>query len=82
MHTIKSLRQNGYKVRVMHSRVYEKPDYVLQAKGGITEIEITTPDKLVTVKGISKCSDLDCFSRKIGNNIALGRALKLLNIDN
>ena len=80
-HTIKSLRQSGYKVRVMHSRIYEKPDYILQAKGGLTEIEVTTPDKRQTVKGISKCSEIDCFSRKIGNNIALGRALKQLNLE-
>ena len=81
MHTIKSLRQNGYKVRVLHSRVYVKPDYILQAKGGLTEIEITTPDKVSTVKGTAKCSDIDCFSRKIGNDIALGRALKQLNLE-
>jgi hypothetical protein len=80
-HTIKSLRQNGYKVRVMHSRVYEKPNYDLKAKGGLTEIEITTPDKTQTVKGSAKCSDVDCYSRKIGNNIALGRALKQLNLE-
>lgn len=81
MHTIKSLRQCGYKVRVLHSRVYEKPNYILQAKGGLTEIEITTPDKSLTVKGTAKCSDDDCFSRKIGNDVALGRALKQLNLE-
>ena len=66
-HTIKTLRQSGYKVRVMHSRVYTKPEYSLQAKGGLTEIEITTPDHSQTVKGAAKCSDIDCFSRKVGN---------------
>jgi len=80
-HTIKTLRQSGYKVRVMHSRVYTKPEYSLQAKGGLTEIEITTPDHSQTVKGAAKCSDIDCFSRKVGNAIALGRALKILNIE-
>jgi hypothetical protein len=80
-HTIKSLRQSGYKVRVMHSRVYIKPKYQLQAKGGLTEIEVTTPDRSQTVKGSAKCSDIDCFSRKVGNAIALGRALKMLNIE-
>ena len=79
-HTIKTLRQSGYKVRVMHSRVYTKPEYNLEAKGGLTEIEVTTPDMSTTVKGISKCSDIDCFNRKIGNSIALGRAIKKLNI--
>lgn len=80
-HTIKTLRQSGYKVRVIHSRVYTKPEYNLQAKGGLTEIEITTPDHSQTVKGAAKCSDIDCFSRKVGNAIALGRALKMLNIE-
>jgi len=79
-HTIKQLRQNGYKVRVMHSRVYEKPDYILMAKGGTTEIEVTTPDGAQTVKGVAICSAEDCFNRKTGNQIALGRALKQLEV--
>lgn len=50
----------------------------LVAKGGSTTIEITTPDRSVTVAGTSICSELDNFDRKLGNSIALGRAIAKL----
>lgn len=80
MKTIAQLRQTGYKVRVLHSRpvVYQqKLDgsiKVFSPKGGKTVIEVTTPDG-VTVMGESKCSDKDSWNRRMGNQIALGRAL-------
>jgi hypothetical protein len=84
--TIKQLRQQGFKVRVLHTRKYHTPNayYIdntrreLLPKGGSTKIEITTPDKTTTVFGESICSDEDLFNRKVGNSIALGRALKAL----
>lgn len=83
--TIKQLRQTGYKVRVLHTRNYKtvhKMDGVykeLLAKGGSTTIEVTTPDRSITVAGTSICSELDNFDRKLGNSIALGRAIAKLN---
>lgn len=85
METIKSLRQKGYKVRVIHTRntkQLQKPDgisEVIEAKGGNTRIELTNLDKTITVMAEAKCSDSDSFNHKIGNQIALGRAIKLLN---
>jgi hypothetical protein len=84
--TIKDLRYAGYKVRVLHSRPtsYQcKLDGkvpVVSAKGGTTVIEVTTPDGKKTVKGISECSNKDSWNRKVGNRIALGRALVQLEI--
>lgn len=82
--TIKSLRQQGYKVRVMHTRRYKAVNKLsgavleLQAQGGSTTIELTTPDTQHTVFGKTVCSLEDNFNKKTGNAIALGRALKAL----
>lgn len=81
--TIEKLRRAGFKVRVLHARHYGTADITrmsgyekrLSSKGGDTRIEITTPDKQTTVVGIAKCSLQDSFDRKLGNQIALGRAL-------
>lgn len=83
-YTIKQLRQNKYKVRVMHSRLNEcvkkiGGDYFqIASRGGSTTIEVTTPDKQITVTGKSVCSLEDNFNRRVGNEIALGRALQQL----
>ena len=84
--TIKDLRQKGYKVRVMHKRNYIKRARMfsehgeLSARGGSTTIELTTPDKQHTVFGEAMCSHEDNFDHKVGNSIALGRALKQLDV--
>lgn len=82
--TIKQLRQRGYKIRVLHTR-HQNPVQKLMGKafelsphGGSTTIELTTPDKQYNVFGKSVCSLEDNFNRKVGNSIALGRALKQL----
>ncbi len=86
--TIKQLRQAGFKVRVIHQREFDSIYKIsgeyknLRARGGRTTIQITTPDKQQTVTGVSLCSELDNFNHKIGNQIALGRALQQLkNVD-
>lgn len=85
MTTIKQLRYAKYKVRVMHERNYKTikkidGDYKeLCSRGGKTKIEITTPDQSITAVGISICSNEDSYNRRVGNQIALGRALKELN---
>jgi len=82
--TIKSLRQQGYKVRVMHARHHQTKQKIsgtvleLAARGGSTTIELTTPDKQHTVFGKAVCSLKDNFNKKMGNAIALGRALAAL----
>jgi hypothetical protein len=83
-YTIKYLRQKGYKVRVMHTRHFHEKKRLngsskeVSARGGSTTIEITTPDKEHNVFGKSVCSLEDNFNRRVGNEIALGRAIEIL----
>jgi hypothetical protein len=73
-------------VRVIHKRNTIKIQKVMgvahevSARGGSTTIELTTPDKRYTVSGKSICSMEDNFNHKVGNSIALGRALKELEV--
>lgn len=84
--TIRDLRYAGYKVRVLHSRPMsytckmsgQSPE--VSAKGGTTVIEITTPDGKKTVTGKAECSIKDVWNRKLGNKIALNRALLQLDV--
>lgn len=85
--TIKQLRQTGYKVRVMHTRKHNLLRAIdgsfykqMSNFGGYTRIELTTPCGSVTVAGESTCSDKDNFNRRLGNSIALGRALENLRV--
>ena len=79
--TIKTLRQSGYKVRVIHTRNTEKTlriggmCEVISNFGGHTKIEVTTPDFKHSAIGEARCSDKENFNKHIGNSIALGRAL-------
>jgi hypothetical protein len=88
--TIQKLRKAGFKVRVLHERHYEVPptrmsrmdqSRRLSAKGGYTRIEVSTPNKEITVVGEAYCSLKDSFNRKLGNSVALGRALAKLEKD-
>lgn len=81
--TVEKLRKNNYKVRVIHSRRTEHgvvlPYYIvrgkpLDAKGGSTRVEITTPNGQ-ELSAEARCSNKDNFNRKTGLAIALGRAL-------
>jgi len=84
--TIRQLRRAGFKVRVLHTRHYDTvginrlsgPVSRLSCKGGRTRIQITTPDKEIDVEGVAECSLQDSFNRKVGNSIALGRAIQEL----
>lgn len=69
--TIHQLRRSGWKVRVIHGVTDE--ENVLSDR--FTRIEITSPDSKDAV-GIAFCSRKDQWNRKLGNRIALGRALK------
>ncbi len=83
--TIKQLRQKGYKVRVMHNRHQVsikkfggEQYFEVSARGGSTTIEVSTPNKQHHFIGKAVCSFEDNFSKKVGNSIALGRALSSL----
>ena len=82
--SIKNLRQSGWKVRVLHERNYflknrfDGNSTEVSAKGGRTEIQLTSPDGKVNVSGKAICSEEDNFNRKVGNAIALGRAWNLV----
>jgi len=79
--TIMQLRRSGYKVRVIHTRNFEKIQKIdgvymgISSRGGKTRIEITTPSG-EDVVGEAICSKEDNWNRKLGNSIALGRALQ------
>jgi hypothetical protein len=83
MNTIAQLRRNGYKVRVLHSRPklsIQKIGGVMteyNPKGGTTIIEVTSPDGRNAI-GASQCSEKESWNRKMGNQIALGRAMAQL----
>lgn len=71
--TIQNLRQNNWKVAVIHKTTDVEKKY--------TRIIITTPDKTKHAEGFAYVHKQDTFNRKIGNRIALGRALKNLEND-
>jgi len=90
--TVHSLRNNGYKVRIIHWRypvneerkicgdlVHQSqiPPSYRSTRGGVTEVEITTPDGQ-NYFAQAHCHINDCFNRKLGVKIALGRICKRL----
>ena len=82
--TIESLRKSGYKDRVIHrfwcGKDREQVNTNLLADDGrydVTQIDITTPDGR-DASGYAYRAKGDQYNRKIGNAIALGRALKQL----
>ena len=82
--TIKQLRQSGFNARVMHTRNTVKVSKGFSIVdevsnfGGLTRIELTTPDMEFNVVGEAVCSNKDMFNRRVGNDIALGRAIASL----
>jgi len=84
-YTVQNLRQNGYKVRVIH-RMYNNIDgefinvdrLASDGNPNVTQIEVTTPDKTKTVFGFSYRAKGDQYHRKLGNLIALNRAMDTL----
>ena len=69
--TIHQLRRAGWKVRVIHGK-YENSNELFDR---YTRIELTSPNGKDS-SGIANCSKKDQWNRKLGNRIALGRALK------
>jgi hypothetical protein len=69
--TIHQLRRAGWKVRVIHGQ-YENDEALFDR---YTRIELTSPEGKDSF-GVANCSKKDQWNRKLGNRIALGRALK------
>lgn len=79
MISIKTLRKSGYKVRVLHFRnIFDNKSL---EKGGKTVIQIRTPDGQ-EIEGQAVCSDKDNYNKRIGIQIALGRALSSIQKNN
>lgn len=81
METVKSLRQKGYRIKVLHSRreAWDEENGVIDRryheKGGSTEVRIFSDSNKWITTGNSVCSIKDNYDRKQGVRIALGRAL-------
>lgn len=75
MHTVESLRKLGWKVRVRHFRREAKSE--INPRGGKTIVEITLPDGR-TLCGFARCSRKENFNKRLGVEIALGRAMKFV----
>lgn len=82
--TIQQLRQSGYKVRVLHRDWIgldrERVDISRLARDKnpcVTQIDVTSPDGKNST-GYAFRATGDNYNRKLGNQIALGRALKNL----
>ncbi|MDD5651396.1 MAG: DUF1876 family protein [Candidatus Nanoarchaeia archaeon] len=83
MYSVYSLRKNGYRVWVQHIRPVitiqddnnNFRDEVL-SRGGETKVEVRVrdTDALIGV-GTARCSLKDNYNKKLGVQIALGRAL-------
>ena len=86
--TIQQLRNNGYKVRVLHCRLYNGyhtwqnggHEYIQRnapvdpdSKGGSTQVIIDSPDGK-HFRGLAMCSKKDNYNKKMGVKIALGRS--------
>lgn len=86
--TVQQLRNNGYKVKVLHYRLYDGKQYSYKdilsiyrtsikpkpdSKGGSTILIIDSPTG-EHFEGISRCSKKDNYDKKLGVRIALGRS--------
>jgi hypothetical protein len=82
--SVKSLRQNGFKVRVQHQRFCVGggmlPEYQIRQekfqfspKGGKTTILVSRLSDGTNFTGEAVCSESDQFNRKMGVAISLGR---------
>ena len=86
--TVQELRNKGYKVKVLHNRLYNgyhkwqvgasaaKYNYGPidpDAKGGSTQVIIDSPNG-EHFQGLAICSNKENYNKKMGVRIALGRS--------
>ena len=76
--SVKKLRREGWKVRVLHCRLYNvvNGEFFPTAKGGNTRIQLTTPSG-EDFYGDAVCHPLENYNKKEGVRIALERAYEL-----
>lgn len=68
---------NGLSAKVYHSRIEYRG--IIQPRGGRTMVEIYSVEEEAPVAvGMARCSLKDNYNKKIGRDIATGRALKEL----
>lgn len=83
--TVQQLRNTGYKVRVLHNRLYNgyhkwqvgdtskiNAPIKPDPKGGSTEIVVDSPSGK-HFHGVAICSKKENYNKKLGVKIALGR---------
>ncbi len=58
---------------------YKSSKLIPEGRGGTTVVTIHEPDGTFLARGEAKCSRLDNFNRKMGTQIALGRAWAEIN---
>lgn len=76
--TVQDVRKAGFKVRVFHGHfddTYDVYPYIRGLADRFTRIDLKAPTGEEYI-GVAYCSRQDNFNRKLGNRIALGRALK------
>jgi hypothetical protein len=75
--TIHQLRRAGWKVRVIHGFTNQHyiGNEITNFSDRFTKIQITSSDQK-NAEGVAFCSKQDQWNRKLGNRIALGRAIK------
>lgn len=86
MNTVKSLRQSGFKLRVMHQRIVDGqlvPLYLIRKnnwqdkinpRGGFTKIEATSKDGR-NYDASAKCSSSDNFNKHTALSKSIGRLM-------
>jgi hypothetical protein len=67
---------DGVKVKFFHNRSYEKDIPFVLPRGGSTECKLILEDGEEIVAH-ARCSERDNYSKKLGRDISLGRALAL-----
>lgn len=81
---------DGLRVKFRHERAYHyrwyyrlfgiQDSFSLSPKGGKTIARILDADGRLVAEGVAVCSAKDTFSRPLGRKIALGRALRALDL--
>jgi hypothetical protein len=67
----------GARVKFRHERLYDNNFVIANPRGGKTIATIVLPDG-TEVTGESRCSKKDNYSKRLGRDISLGRALASL----